>query len=91
MYPSTHVFNNFVREVKKKKKTSMNVNENWIAEYSNYGGGRMVPNNFGGQANFSVPPPSFGGNQQFKNDNQGNWQNPSAGEFFFYCLTKEKH
>ncbi|KAJ6637488.1 RNA-binding protein cabeza, partial [Pseudolycoriella hygida] len=48
-------------------------------QYSNYGSGGMMPNNFGGQANFSVPPPSFGGAQQFKNDNQGNWQPPSTG------------
>lgn len=48
----------------------------------------MMPNNFGGQQNFSVPPPSFGGNQQFKSDNQGNqgnWQPPSGGgEFLFF-------
>lgn len=57
----------------------MNLKSELISEYSNYGGGGMIPTNFGGQANFSVPPPAFGANQQFKNDNQGNWQPPSAG------------
>lgn len=47
----------------------------------------MMPNNFGGQ-NFSVPPPSFGGNQQFKNDNQGNWQPPSTGGKLIYHKVK---
>lgn len=71
----------------KKNLNSIETKIQIILEYSNYGGGGL-PTNFSGQTNFSVPPPSFGGNPQFKNDNQGNWQPPSAGgKTFVFLLT----
>lgn len=65
-------------------RTTKKKNFQTFSEYSNYGGGGgggggMMPNNYGGQANFSVPPPSFGGSQQ-----GNNWQPPSAGGEFIY-------